>query len=244
MISRLWVWLVGGVMLLPLIVLVSRTSPSAVVELWQAEPVGRWLTNSMFIAGASTLLACLLSSLAGFALAFHDFRGRRIVLGILLAMVLLPGHTLLPGLAKATAAAGLLDSPIAVILPGSITAFGVFLYTVAFRSVSRSVVDAARLDGGGELRLWWSIALPSVLPTSAAFMLLHFLGQWNALLWPAAVLLQEGQHTLPIGIAAISSQATYEARPDLLAAATLIAILPPMLWFVICEREFADGMGR
>ena len=232
------------VMLGPLAILLGRTSPGAVVELLHREPIFTWLTNSILIAGSATIGACLISSTAGYALAFGRFTGRRVVLGILLAMVLLPGHTLLPGLAKTAGAAGLLNSPIAVIIPGAVTAFGVFLYTVAFRAIPISHIDAARLDGASELRIWWSIALPSALPTTAAFLLLHFLGQWNALLWPAAVLLQESQHTLPIGVATISTQASFEARPDLLAAATLVSILPPMLWFIICEREFADGMAK
>ncbi|MEL7238819.1 MAG: carbohydrate ABC transporter permease [Planctomycetota bacterium] len=234
----------AAVALLPLAWLVFKVRPASFAQLFVDEPVGRWMTNSLLIAGTSTLLACILSSVAGFAIWAYRFPGRRLVVGLLVITVLLPAHTLLPGLAAATSAAGLLDSPIAVILPGSLTAFGVFLYAVSFQHLPTTTLDAARIDGANELRVWWHLAMPMVRPATAAFLLLHFLGQWNALLWPAAVLLDEPGHTLPIGLAAMAKQATYEARPDLVAAATLLAIIPPAVWFLLCEREFSEGLER
>ena len=209
---------------------------------WPDEPVLRWLTNSTLIAGTSTLAAAAVSSLAGFAVARYRFAGRRVLLAVLLATVLLPGHALLPGLAGLAQSAGLVNSPLAVILPGSVTAFGVFLYATAFARQSKSHLEAATLDGCGPLALWWRHALPLARPTTAAFLLLHFLATWNALLWPAAVLLRDDTLTLPIGLQLMASQATYEARPELVARVTLLAVAVPGLWFVLCERDFSRGL--
>ncbi len=210
--------------------------------LFIAEPYGTWLPNSLFIASVQTLLAVLLSSLGGFALWAYRFPGRRLLIAMLAATLIVPSHVVLPGLFLLVTRLGWLDSLAAVILPGSFSAFGVFLYATSYRHVPPTLLDAARLDGCPEWRLWWSIALPIVKPTSAAFLLLGFLAAWNNLLWPAAVLVSREQHTLPIGLSHMASQPMYEANPAPLMAATLLAILPVVGLFFLCQREFSRGL--
>ena len=222
----------------------GRLSLANVADLFEAEPLlGRWLVNSLLVAAAQTLLAMLLCGLAGFALWAYRFRGRTLVIVTLAAVALVPGQVTLPGLFGLTVSLGLLDTFAAVILPGSVSAFGVFLYAAAFRHVPHSLLDAARLDGASEPRVWWDVAMPAVRPTSGAFALLSFLSAWNGLLWPSAVLVGEGRHTLPIALANLAGQAPYEARPGLLMAATLIGIVPVATLFVLCQRDFTTGLA-
>lgn len=207
------------------------------------EPLDDWLLNSLFVASAQTLLAILLCSLGGFALWAYRFRGRRAIIAMLAATVLVPAQVTLPGLFVLIARFGWLDSFAAVVLPGAISAFGVFLFATSYRHVHPALLDAARLDGCREWRLWWSIALPLVRPTTAAFTLLSFLAAWNNLLWPAAVLVSRQKHTLPVGLANMAALPGYEMNPGPLMAATLVAILPVVGLFFLCQRDFESGLG-
>ena len=231
------VWLVGGAFS-------GDAGPTLANfrDLFRAEAVGRWLVNSVFVASVQTLATLMLCGLGGFALWAYRFRGRRVVIGLLAGVALVPGQVVLPGLFGLTVSLRLLDSFAAVILPGSVSAFGVFLYAAAFRGVPRGLLDAARLDGASEPRLWWSVAMPAVRPTTGAFTLLSFLAAWNNLLWPSAVLVGEGRYTLPIALSNLSGQAAYEARPGLLMAAVLLGILPVAGLFLLCQRDFVSGL--
>ncbi len=210
-------------------------------ELLRTTPVADWIATSMFVAGSQTLLAVVVCGLAGFALQAHRFRGRRIAIAVVAATALLPAPMAIIGLFQLTAAVGLIDSPWAVILPGAFSAFGVFVYVAAFRSVPRTVLEAGRLDGCGEWRLWWHVAMPSVQPATAAFVVLHFVAAWNALAWPAAVLASERRRTLPAGLSDLAATASFEAEPALLFAGVLLGIVPPVVLFLLAGR---DVLGR
>lgn len=233
-------WLVGGAFGLregQLTSLHMRT-------LIRSQPFGDWLLNSLFVASAQTLLAVLLCSLGGFALWAYRFRGRRALVALLAATALVPSQVVLPGLFLLIVRFDWLDEFTAIILPGAISAFGVFLYATSYRHVPTTLLDAARLDGCAEWRLWWSVALPLVRPTTGAFTLLGFLAAWNSLLWPAAVLVSERRHTLPIGLANIAGTAAQDTDPGPLMAATFLSILPVVGLFFLCQRDFVSGLAR
>ena len=210
-------------------------------HLFATQPVGRWLANSLLIAAGQTVVAAALCGSAGFALAAYDFRGRRTAIGLLVVTALLPGPVAVPGLFAATASLGGVNTYWAATLPGAFSVFGVFLFAAAFRSVPRSLLEAGRLDGCSEPRVFLSIAWPTVRPTAAAFSLLHFLSAWNALVWPAAVLVDEDRQTLAVALSNLARRVDYEADPALLAAAVAVSVLPVMLLFWLCGREFAGA---
>lgn len=219
--------------LVPALWVVAGATPRAFVELFATQPMGAWLANSLWVAGAQTLLAAVVCSLGGFALWAYEFRGKLALIALLVAIALLPGPVAITGLFELLLVVNGLDALWAVILPGAFSVFGVFLFAAAYRAVPRSRLEAARLDGCSEVRLWWSIAWPSVQPATAAFALLHFLGAWNALAWPAAVLVSESKQTLAVGLANVSQQAAFEADPALLRAAVVVAVAPVMALFLL-----------
>ena len=219
----------------------SAPSADGFARVFSSGSFGRWIVNSLWVAGASTLLATLLCSLAGFALSSFRFRGRWLVVVILLATALLPPPVAVIGLFEMAASTGGIDTYWAALLPGAFSVFGVFLYVSAFRSTPAELLDAARLDGCGEFRAWWSIALPTVRPTTDAFVLLHFLGGWNALLWPAAILVSEPKQTLPVALSNLTAGATFEADPAATAAALTLAVLPVFALFVFTAGQLLGG---
>ena len=147
------------------------------------------------------MLVVALSSLGGFALAKYNFRGKRPLMLVMLATMLLPSQVLLPSSYELMYKIGWLDSYAAIIVPGAISVFGMFLFMQAMKTVPEELLQAGRVDGCSELRLWWEVALPIVRPMIGAYTLLSFMGAWNSFLWPQIVLQSQDALRCPTGVA-------------------------------------------
>jgi ABC-type glycerol-3-phosphate transport system permease component len=205
-------------------------------------PFVTWLLNSLFLASAQTVLVVLLSSLGGFALATYRFRGRSVVITVMLLTLLVPGQVLLPSTYELVNRFGWIDSYAAILVPGAISVFGMLLFRAAMSAVPGELLHAARIDGASELRLWWDIALPSVRPTVGAFTLMSFTGTWNSFLWPQIVLQDEGKYHLPIGLTSLVGLPEHDVPYGLLMAGTLLSILPVVGLFALLHRDFHTGV--
>jgi ABC-type glycerol-3-phosphate transport system permease component len=211
-------------------------------RLFEVAPFGRWVVNSLFLASGQTVVAVALSSLGGYAMAKYRFRGRGVVFGLVIATMLLPGQVLLPSSYELMYHLGWVNSYAAILAPGAVSALGMYLFRQAMIAVPDELLDAARLDGCGELRLWWDIALPAVRPMTGAFTLLTFTGHWNSFVWPQIILHDEGKYTLPIALAGMIGAPGFETEYGMLMAATLLSILPVALLFVVLQRDVIDGL--
>lgn len=211
-------------------------------KLLSQEQFGRWLLNSLFLAATQTVLVVTLSSLAGFALAKYQFRGQRIILMMMLMTVVLPGQVLMPGGYDLMHYLGWLNSYAAILVPGAVSVFGMFLFRQAMQGVPDELLQAGRIDGCSELRLWWEIALPVVRPMIGAFTLMTFLGCWNSFLWPQIILQDETKYTLPMGLANMMSLPEYQTDYSILMASTLLSILPVILLFFVLQKDFIAGL--
>jgi len=211
--------------------------------LFANEPYGRWLVNSLFVSSVQTALVVTLSSLGGFALAKYRFVGRRALMLAMFATLLLPAQVLYPsGGIDLVRRFGWVNSYAAVIVPGSVSVFGMFLFMQAMKGVPDELLQAGRVDGCSELRLWWEVALPVVRPMVGAYTLLSFLASWNAFLWPQIVLQDEARYTLPLGLSGMIGLAEYETRYGVLMAGTLLAVLPVLVLFFVLQRDFITGL--
>ncbi len=209
-------------------------------QLFADHPFGRWMVNSLFLASTQTLSAVALASLGGFAIAKYRFRGRRVILTILLSVLLLPYQVLLPGAYELVRGLGGLDTYWAVLGPGTASAFGLVLFARAMRSVPDDLLAAGRIDGCSEPRLWWSIAMPLVRPMTAAFALLTFAASWNGFLWPQVVLQDDGKYTLPLGLASLSLLPGQDL--GVLMAGTALGVLPVAVLFLALQSDFVAGL--
>ena len=207
------------------------------------EPFARWLINSLFIASLQTVLVVTLSSLGGFALAKYEFRGKRLLMLLMLSTLLLPGVVLLSGYIDLMVRIGWLNSYKAVILPGAVSVFGTFLFRQAMLGVPDELLQAGRVDGCSELRLWWDVALPVVRPMLGAFTLLSFMASWNSYLWPSTVLQDGSKFTVPMGLAGMVGLQDYESQFGVLMAGTLVGILPVAILFFVLQRDFVSGLA-
>jgi ABC-type glycerol-3-phosphate transport system permease component len=220
----------------------SRLTLENYVELFTGKPFLRWLVNSVFLCCAQTALVVTLSSLGGFALAKYQFAGKRLLMFLMLTTMVIPGQVLLPSSYSLIRELGWLDSYWAILVPGAVSVFGMFLFMQAMHGVPDELLHCGRIDGCSELRLWWEVALPIVRPMIGAYTLLSFLGCWNSFLWPQIVLQDPARYTLPIGLTSLVGLPAESTPYGMLMAGTLLSIVPVMVLFFILQKDFIAGL--
>ena len=209
-------------------------------NLWKTVPYNRYFVNSIFIATASTLLTLFFCSLGGYAFAKYQFRGQKILFGILLASMMVPFQVLLVPLFGLMYDIGWLNSYKAIVIPFSVGAFGVFLMRQFIVTIPSELLDAARIDGCSEFGIYYRIVLPIIKPALGALTIYSFLGSWNGYLWPLIILRDEVKYTLPIGLANLVG--TYRQDYGMLMAGTLLSLMPIVILFLAMQREFVQGI--
>lgn len=201
----------------------------------------RWFVNSLIIAAITTVSVAIFDSLAGYTLAKFNFPGRNLIFIGILSTLMVPTEMLVIPWYVLSIKMHWTDSYWGVMFPGVISAFGVFLMRQFFMGVPNDLIDAARLDGFSEFRIFWKIAMPLVRPALAALCIFTFLGNWNAYLWPLIVTRSDEMRTLPVGIAFFSSEAGSQFY--LVMAAASLATLPVLAIFIIFQRHIIKGIA-
>src|SRR5436190_13554824 len=176
------------------------------LKVWDALPIPSFFFNSLVVAGAVGLLNVLIASLAAYPLAKMRFLGRDAIFYALLATLIVPAQlTYIPSFVLSVNVFHYYDTLAALIFPNLVSAFNIFLLRQAFRGVPNDLIDAARVDGAGEWRIWWQILLPIVRPSLAAVAIFTFVTSWNDFLWPSLMLHTKDGLSLPVGLAALES---------------------------------------
>lgn len=221
----------------------SRLTTGNFALLFQTKPFFRWLVNSLFLSSLHTVIVVTLSSLGGFALTKYDFAGKKFLMVMMLATMVIPGQVLLPSNISIMHHLGWLNTYWAILVPGAVSVFGMFLFMQAMKSVPDELLQCGRLDGCSELRLWWEVALPIVRPMIGAFTLMSFMSSWNSFLWPQIVLQDESLYTLSIGLASMVGLPTMDTPYGMLMAGTLMSVLPVAILFFALQRDFVSGLA-
>ncbi|MEV1168919.1 carbohydrate ABC transporter permease [Nonomuraea sp. NPDC049784] len=209
-------------------------------EAWTAIPFPRYLFNSVLLVAVMVPLYILVSALCAYPLAQMVFRGRSLIFFAILATMFMPGEVMLLPRFLVVSQIGMADSYLGVILPGLLSAFGIFLLRQTFAGVPREVVDAARTDGCHELRIFWHVMLPAARPTLAILAVFGFISVWNSFIWPMVVLKDSSLYPVSLGIAYLAGITGTDVRS--LAAGTIISILPVVVFFMIMQRHVLEGM--
>ena len=211
-------------------------------KVWDSLPIPSFFLNSATVAIATGLLNVLVAALAAYPLAKMRFLGREAIFYVLLATLIVPAQlTYIPSFILAVNVFDYYDSLPALILPNIVSAFNIFLLRQAFRSVPSDLIDAARVDGAGEWRIWWSILLPIVRPSLAAVAIFTFVTSWNDFLWPSLMLHTPDGLTLPVGLAALQGFFASDFRS--IAAGVTMTIIPILLFFIVVQRYFVRGLA-
>jgi multiple sugar transport system permease protein len=209
-------------------------------ELFVRGGMGRYLFNSLLIATFTTLLSLLLNTLAGYAFAKLRFAGRERVFRTLLAALVIPGQVAMMPLFLLLKQMHLVNSYAGAIVPGMAGIFGIFLVRQYARTIPDELLEAARIDGAGEFRIFFQIVLPALKPILVTLAIFSFLGAWNDFMWPLIVLGDDHLHTLPVALASLSREHVQDN--ELMMAGSMVTVLPVLMLFLILQRYYLQGL--
>ena len=211
-------------------------------ELFTRLDFAQFFTNSLVVALAVTLGNLVFCSMLGYAFAKIDFVGRTWLFRIVLATLMIPGMVTLVPLFVLVSQLGMVNTYWGLILPFLAGPFGVFLMRQFMLGIPDELIDAARVDGAGELRIFWRVVMPLCKPALATLAILTFLASWNNFLWPLVVASTEDMYTLPVALA-LYSVGQNQTQYGLLLAGAVVVLLPILVVFLLLQRHFVQGLA-
>lgn len=254
--------LVTFLMIFPLIIVVIVSfTPNAVTQTWppkiipsawtldnytslfQRLPIGRELLNTIVFAGAVTIISVFFDSLAAYGLSRVDFKGRGILLAVLIATMMIPAMALLIPVYKLLGSMGLVNSYLGIIIPRMADVGGIFLLRQFFISIPKDLDNAARIDGAGEFRIFAQIILPNAVPAILTVGMFNFMGNWNDLLWPLIMTSKPETRTITAGLAMLTGHSSSVTPYGVVMAGALISALPLLIVFFFVQKRFVEGIA-
>ncbi|HUF26093.1 MAG TPA: carbohydrate ABC transporter permease [Gemmatimonadaceae bacterium] len=202
--------------------------------------LGRYLVNSTIIAVTVTAISIVINSMAGYAFAKLRFRSRERVFRILAAGLVVPVQVSMLPLFLLMRELGLINTYWGVIIPSMASIFGIFLVRQYALSIPDDLIDAARIDGASELRIYRSIVLPVITPILATLGIWTFLSTWNDFMWPLIVLSDERRFTLPVALASLMGERVQDT--ELMMAGSVLTVLPVLVVFLVLQRYYVQGL--
>jgi multiple sugar transport system permease protein len=209
-------------------------------ELFVRAGMGRYLFNSLLIATALTLVSLAFNLSAGYAFAKLQFRGRERIFQVLLGALVVPAQVTMIPLFLLMKWLHLVNSYGGVIVPALASVFGIFLVRQYARTIPDELLEAARLDGAGEWRIFLRIVLPLLKPIIVTLAIFTFLGSWNDFMWPLIVLSDQDWQTAPVALAALSREHVQDN--ELMMAGSVVTILPVLILFLVLQRHYIQGL--
>lgn len=203
--------------------------------------VPRWMMNTLLIAGSVTILTVAVCALAGYGFARTKFRGKNLLFAATIALIAVPGQILIVPLFRQMDAIGAVDTYQGVILPQLVAPVMVYIFAKFFAEVPQEIEDAARVDGAGHWRTFWSIVLPISRPIVSAVAIFVFIGAWNNFLWPFIVTNNPDLMTLPVGLSTVKN--AYGTIYAQTMASAVIAALPLILLFMLFQRQIVKAVA-
>ena len=209
-------------------------------ELFERAGMGRYLLNSLAISSAITLLSLAFNLMAGYAFAKLRFAGRERLFQMLLGGLVIPAQVAMLPLFLLLKYLGLVNSYAAVVMPAMATIFGIFLVRQYARGIPDDLLEAARIDGAGELRIFAQIVLPLLKPIMVTLAIFTFLTAWNDFMWPLIALTGQEHYTLPIALASLSREHVQDS--ELMMAGSVVTVLPVLVLFLALQRYYLQGL--
>ncbi len=209
-------------------------------ELFERAGMGRYFFNSTLLASAVTLISLLFNVMAGYAFAKLPFPGRETIFKAMLAALVIPGQVAMMPLFLMLKNMGLVNTYGGILIPGLASIFGIFLVRQYARTIPDDLLEAARMDGAGESRIFFSIVLPLLKPVLVTLAIFTFLGSWNDFMWPLIVLTDNSLHTLPVALSALSREHVQDN--ELMMAGSVVTVLPVLALFLLMQRYYIQGL--
>ncbi|MEJ5312190.1 MAG: carbohydrate ABC transporter permease [Anaerolineae bacterium] len=201
----------------------------------------RWYLNTLIVSVIATISVVFFSSLAGYVFAKYQFRGREVMFVMILATIMIPSEMMIIPWYVGVAKIGWIDSYAGILMPGMLTAFGVFVMRQFIANIPDELLDAGRIDGVSEFGLFWRICLPLARPAAAVVAIFTFLANWNDFLWPLIVINSDRMQTLQVGLSRLSSLETGADWGGNMSGAALASI-PMLIVFLFFQKQIVSGM--
>jgi multiple sugar transport system permease protein len=202
--------------------------------------LGRAMLNTLLLSSAITAVSLLCNSMAGYAFAKLRFPGRSRLFALLLATLVVPPQVTVLPLFLEVRALGLVNSFGGVLVAAIATVFGIFLVRQFALAIPDELLDAARLDGASEWRIYWTVVLPLLRPILVTLGAFTFLSAWNDFMWPLVVLTDESKYTLPLAIANLSGEHVQDT--ELMMAGAVVTVVPVLLLFLAVQKQYVAGI--
>jgi len=209
-------------------------------ELFATAGIERQIANSALIAACATVLSLVFNLGAGYAFAKLRFAGRDATFRTLLGALVIPGQVAMMPLFLMLKQMGLVNTYAGALVPWLASVFGIFLVRQYALSIPDELLEAARIDGAGELRIFTSIVLPLLTPIVVTLAVLTFLGSWNDFMWPLIVLTDRELQTLPVALAGLSREHVQDT--ELMMAGSVVTVLPVLVLFLVLQRYYMQGL--
>lgn len=207
---------------------------------FRAGKFGLYFMNSVFVTIVSTVLLLLINSMAGFALAKYRFRGDTLILVAFISTLMIPLEVIMIPIFKVISKVGLYNSLWGIIIPPAATPTGVFLMRQYLLTVPNELLEAARIDGAGEWKIYWRIILPIAKPIMAVLAIFSFMWRWDDFLWPLIVISDPTKYTVQLAISNFIGQ--YDVDWGSLLAMTVVTMIPVLIVFLLFQKQFVKGM--
>ncbi len=196
--------------------------------------------NSVIVAAGVTFLSLLVNALAAFAFAKLNFAGREKLFALLLLTMMVPGQVTMMPVFIILKSLGLLNSYLGLIIPGCASIFAIFMLRQFMRDIPDELIDAARIDGCSDLRVFFNIVLPLCKPALVTLLIFNFMGAWNEFLWPLIVMIKEEKYTLPVALANLNGQ--FGTDWGILMAGSVVVVAPVIIVFLIAQKHYIEGI--
>ena len=224
----------------------SLTAPLTLqnfVNAWNAAPFARYFVNTITLCALTTSMQLILCTLAAYAFARYDFKGKTVAFGLILMQLMIMPDVLVVENYSTMARIGVLDSTLAISLPYMASAFGIFLLRQTFKSVPKELEEAAAVEGANTLQVLWHVYVPLAKPTYTAYALVSISHHWNNFLWPLIVTNSVNSRPLTVGLQVFSAT---EQGVDwtIITAATLMTSGPLLIAFLLFQRQFVQSFMR
>ncbi len=220
---------------------VSNPTFSNYIGVFEFLSVPKYIGNTLIITLSSIAIDVIFAALCAYPLACMEFKGKKIIMGALIASMIIPAAAGMIINYLIISKVHLLNKLVGVILPGSVKVFSIILLRQSYIGIPKELIEAARIDGARETRIWWQIMMPGIMPSVSTIVIFDFIGRWNEFLWPIIVLQDPKKYPLATALQYLNGSFNYKF--GYIAAGTVISIVPIVIVFLLCQKNYIEAIS-
>lgn len=203
--------------------------------------VPKYIGNTLIITISSIAIDVIFSAMCAYPLACMEFKGKNFIMGALVASMIIPAAAGMIITYLIISKMHLLNTLVGVILPGSVKVFSIILLRQSYLGIPKDMIEAARIDGASETRIWWQIMMPGIMPSVSTIIIFDFISRWNEFLWPIIVLQDPDKYPLATALQYLNG--TFNYKFGYIAAGTIISIIPIIILFLLCQKNYIEAIS-